>query len=265
MSSLERGLDVLLAVSEAAPCTVDEVARAVNLPLSTAYRYVKILRNLGYLEEDEYGVRGGRRLLQMALRTDSNRSLAQVADPVMQELIEVTGGSALLSVRVGMMALCIHTVQPRRHIRLSYELSTPQPLHAGASGKPLLAYAPPTLVEEIIASRLTTYTPATPDAVHLRRQLEMIRSTGYCLTVGELDEHVAAVGVPVFMGRTMLAALSVAGPVDRFDTNHMVSVRDHIVEAGAQIRRALEQLPARTEHTHLALVSVSPARTPTAS
>jgi DNA-binding IclR family transcriptional regulator len=167
-----------------------------------------------------------------------------------------------------MMALCIHSVQPRRHIRLSYPLFTPQPLYAGASGKPLLAHAPPALLEEVIASGLTTFTPATPDAAHLRHQLAMIRSTGYCLTVGELDEHVAAIGVPVFMGRTLVAALSVAGPVDQFDPPKLSVVRDHLLTAGDRLRRILEQSPLRAESSwppppdhgaRLALASRRPA------
>jgi DNA-binding IclR family transcriptional regulator len=125
-----------------------------------------------------------------------------------------------------------------------------------------LAHAPAGILEEIIAGGLSTVTSATPDAAHLRHQLAMIRSTGYCLTIGELDEHVAAIGVPIFMGRTLVAALSVAGPVDQFDTARLAVARDHLLAAGERLRRILEQSP---QPAHLALASASSAQRPAAS
>jgi DNA-binding IclR family transcriptional regulator len=264
VNSLERGLEVLLAVNGEHGCSVDEVARQVGLPLSTTYRYVKLLRDLGYLEEHESGVRCGPRMLQMVLRTDPNRALAEMADPVMAELVETTGVSALLGVRFGLTALCIHSVDPRPPVRLSYQLFTPQPLYAGASGKPLLAYAPTAVVERIISEGMPRYTSSTPDAAHLRHQLALIRSAGYCLTVGELDEQVAAVGVPVFMGRTVVAALSVAGPLSHFDSARLAAVRDRVVSAGRRLGALLEQSPIPPDPTPLRLAPAARYRHPVA-
>jgi IclR family acetate operon transcriptional repressor len=241
MTSLERGLEVLLATSEGPPRSVEEVARQLGMPLSTTYRYMRILRDLGYLQEDDAGLRGGPRLVQMALRSDPNRALAQLSDPIMSELVDFSDCTAFFSVRVGTMALCIHSVEPRAHIRLCYRLLTPQPLYAGASGKPLLAYAPTAVVDEVIAGGLPTFTAATPSAGRLRQQLEMIRASGYCVTVGELDEHVVAVGVPVFMGRTLVGALSVAGPEDRLGPVRVAVIQDRVVAAGHDLRRILER------------------------
>ncbi len=48
--SLERGLEILGVLCDRGPLTVEAVASAVGIPLSTTYRYLTTLRSLGYVE-----------------------------------------------------------------------------------------------------------------------------------------------------------------------------------------------------------------------
>ena len=52
-TALGRGFEVLAVVCELAPTTVEAVAANLGLPLSTAYRYVRTLRELGFIQEYE--------------------------------------------------------------------------------------------------------------------------------------------------------------------------------------------------------------------
>jgi DNA-binding IclR family transcriptional regulator len=52
--SPRRALQVLLAFSPARPhATISELAASVGVPLSTCYRYIALLRELGLVDEGE--------------------------------------------------------------------------------------------------------------------------------------------------------------------------------------------------------------------
>jgi DNA-binding IclR family transcriptional regulator len=133
MSSLVRGLEILADIGDAGPSTVEQLSRRLELPLSTTYRYVSTLRSLGFLTEHEGRYGAGARLLQLVRRTDVDQSLARLADPLLLDLVDRTNETAILTVRVGTMAFCIHSVEPLRSVRLSFARGTTQPLPAWAS------------------------------------------------------------------------------------------------------------------------------------
>lgn len=249
MSSLERGLDILAAIGETGPCTVEQLSRRLAMPISTTYRYVSTLRSLGFLADHEGRYGAGARLLQLVRHTDVDQSLARLADPVLGELVDRSGETAILTVRVGTMAFCLHSVEPIRAVRLSFARGSTQPLHAGASAKPLLAHADPAFVDDLVASGSVTFTEQTPDADALRRQLAQIRATGICVTSSEVDADALAVGVPVFWGGTVAAALSVAGPIARFDKRKFARTVDLVIAGG----RALERVLAGAANPHAAV------------
>jgi DNA-binding IclR family transcriptional regulator len=241
MSSLVRGLEILSEIGTSGPSTVEQISRRLDLPISTTYRYVSMLRQLGFLTDQEGRCGAGARLLQLVRATDVDQSLARLADPLLLELVYRTGETAILTVRVGSMAFCLNSVEPVRPVRLSYARGTTQPLYAGASGKPLLAFAPEKLLDSLIEDGLVTFTPRTPDVDTLRRQLQHIRSTGLCVTAGELDTKAVAIGVPVFWDGEIAAALSVAGPISRFDNDTVHKTVALVMAAGHALTKVLDE------------------------
>jgi IclR family transcriptional regulator, acetate operon repressor len=240
MSSLERGLEILAEIGESGSSTVEQMSRRVGMPISTTYRYVSALRALGFLGEHEGRIVAGPQLLRLVRSTDVDEALARLADPLLLELVYRTGETAILTVQVGSMALCVNSVEPVRSVRLSHARGSTQPLYAGASGKPLLAYADPAFVESLVENGLVTFTPRTPDAQTLRRQLAHIRSTGVCVTIGELDAKTVGVGVPVFWGGDVAAVLSVAGPVSRIDRSTVERLVSLVAAAGEALTQILD-------------------------
>ncbi len=131
----------------------------------------------------------------------------------MDDIVRATGETALLTVPVGWTAMCVESVEPRRPVRLSYRRGVALPMHAGASGKPLLAHLPGLQVQEYLrASGLTRFTTRSFTVDDLYRQLDQVRRTGVCVTVGELDPDQIGIGVPVRWDGQVAACLSVAGP-----------------------------------------------------
>ena len=174
-TSLERGLRVLLAVSDRGSVRVDSLVEQLGLPASTVYRYLRTLRDLGLVEETDGWYRPGEYL--GTTRRVSNSTLASLAKPILRRLAAETGETALITVRAGMAALCVEQVESPSHMRMAFEIGQVLPLQAGAASRVLLAYAPQDVIERALGSPLAVYTPSTPDAEKLRRQLENIRAT----------------------------------------------------------------------------------------
>ncbi len=218
-STAENVLEVLLLFDASRPqLTADEISQLIGAPRSTTYRYIRTLREIGFLERTESDAfRLGPRLLQFARLARRQEDVGVAALPIMEELCRQTRETVLLTRISNGHAVCIERVETSQAVRISFERGHIQPLHAGASSKILLAYAEPGLVEAYLAAPLPAFgMNIVTDAEQLREQLAEIRRLGYCLTESEVDEGATEVAVPVLDERKRLVAgLSSAGPTFR--------------------------------------------------
>ncbi|WP_328328012.1 MULTISPECIES: IclR family transcriptional regulator [unclassified Streptomyces] len=205
LSSLDRGLRVLTFVQDRGQVDVAEIAAGLDIPLSTAYRYVQRLKRSGFLVEVGDRLLPGERLTDRS--SDHPDHLVDVARPMLVRLREATGLTAALSVRVHGAALCLASRRSGTG-SVAFHPGQVHTLYSGASATPLLAMAPAAVRRQVIEGRLHRYTAATPDAAQLRRELELIRRQGYHVTRGWLTPGMSAVGVPVVVGGRCLCALS---------------------------------------------------------
>jgi DNA-binding IclR family transcriptional regulator len=109
-------------------------------------------------------------------------------------------------------------------------------LHCTSNGKVFIAFAKGPIEEPLEA--LTPRTITDPAA--LRAQIEEVRRTGWAFTMGELEEGLHAVAVPIFdsMGRCR-AALSVAGPSYRMPEDRLPEIARMEKEAAREIEARL--------------------------
>jgi DNA-binding IclR family transcriptional regulator len=232
LESFARGLDILAAITTRGVQRADAVAAAVGLPVSTTYRYISALVDAGFVIEIGGTYAPGPRALEMSRSGTRYRRLMDVAQPVLRWLVKETGETALLTVRAGTAALCLDRVESPQPVRLSFEPGAQLPLYASASGKVLLAHAPSSLIDEVLQS-VKPFTPNTPDAARVRADLAEIVGRGYAVTVGELDEQAIGAAAPILVGREMVGAVTVAGPLFRLiepDVERIVG----LVTAGAR-------------------------------
>lgn len=206
--------------------SIDELANAVDVPKSTAYRYVSVLREMGFVADNG---RGGYhlapRVINMAAAARAAISYADIARPVMHQLSEETGETVLLLQRMGDNVVCIARAEPMQAIRLSYDVGTSFPLHRGAApGKLLLAFmearernaylARATRADPSLASKLKAF----------ERELLQIRSSEVAVALNEIIPDVYGLAAPIFEQGDVIAALTVAGPSFRLQG----SVRERI-------------------------------------
>lgn len=239
-SSFAKGLSVLAWVQDHDGLRADEIATALDLPTSSVYRYLRALREAEFVAEDSGRYRPGPRA---AARTSAaiEPGPAALAAPFLTHLVEVTGETAVLTVRHGLHAVCVRQVESRHQIRLAFELGQLLPLYAGAGQRVLLAFAPEEVQRAILQDTPHPYTPDTPTRAELARALPQIRRDGVALSRAEIVPGSVAIAVPVLVGRYAVAGICLAGPRNRCGPDWQRIARRELTAAAASIATALAE------------------------
>jgi len=194
-------MDVLKMFTESRTVlSAADVAQELGTSRSTTYRYLQSLRSYGFLEEDEHGgFRLGPTIFDLARIARKGLGLSEISVPLMQDLARRLDEAVVLTRRVGSQVVTIEREESSSPIRLSYERGHLFPVHAGASARILLAFAPESEFEQILSTtRLDRFTDRTiTDPDELRKSLKTVREKGYAISRGEVDEGVLAVAAPI--------------------------------------------------------------------
>jgi DNA-binding IclR family transcriptional regulator len=151
----------------------------------------------------------------------------------LRRLAAETGESAYLSAwrEDGIRALA--SVGGVRAVRVATPANGPyRSPHARATGKLLLAYADEARRASALgAGELEPVTPNTiTDRARLAEHLEAIRRAGFAEDHEEFMEGVSCVAAPVLLGESLIAALTVSAPTQRFD-RHRAELRNAVLRA----------------------------------
>jgi DNA-binding IclR family transcriptional regulator len=240
-SSFARGLRLLLTVADRGEIRADDLATVLEMPLSTAYRYLRTLTDFGFVDRKDGRYRLGPRLLIGTESSVSSELLTRHSDPVLRMLVEETGETAVVVRRVGLSAMCLHQVESRKGMRVVLEPGALTPLYAGAMSRALLAFAPPEILEEVIGQGLEPITPDTPSEDALREGLEEIRADGIAVSEGELIAGGVAMAVPIFREDGIVAALGLTGPEARCGLTWRSGARRLLRDAAEVLMAALAE------------------------
>jgi len=212
-TSFARGLRVLLTIADRGEIRADELSSLLETPVSTIYRYLRTLGEFGFIDRHGAGYRLGPRLIIGSGANITAEELIRTADPVLNLLAEETGETAVIVRRLGLAAVCLHEVPTSQALRVTIAPTTSLPLASGALGKALLAFAPPDILDEVLAQDPPG--PGTLDPDRLRAELADIVTTGVARSVGEVISGSVAIAVPIFREDGIVAAIGVTGPESR--------------------------------------------------
>lgn len=244
IGTLERGLCILDAVADQQGITVEQLSRTVSVPTSTLYRYVRYLREAGFLSvvDGMYTLGPRRQKLQPPAEPTH---LVQIAQPVLRLLLDRVGEAAILTVRVQLAAMTLDRLLPRAHSTLSFQRGRVKPLYAGASATALLAWAPRHTIATVINGRIRRITAATRSPQSLTNELREIRTRGYAVSHGEVDPLMSAIAAPVFRNGACLCAVSAAGVTTRIAGDRLPDTIDAVLQAASDLQTILASRSAK--------------------
>ena len=232
VQSLERALDILEVLGRSeGDLGVSEVGTAVGLANGTVHRLLSTLTNRGYARQNPLTRKYGLGLKAFALASSARESLGPLARPFLEELTEVSRESSNLASLDKGSVVYIEQVPAPRMVRMFTEPGNRVPAHATGTGKVLLAYQPPEVIDSVVRrAGLPRFTPHTmTDPERLKSELDDIRERGYALDSEEMEEGVRCLAAPVFSpDGQILVAMSISGPATRLGQDRLEELIPHI-------------------------------------
>ncbi len=219
--SLERALSLLTILEETGrPLTLTEISAKAQLQKPTVQRLLAVLERYGYAERFHNRYLLGPIVLPLAYSYLMSNELSRVSLPVLQELAAVSQETASLFVRIGHFRVAVQRVEGIHPLRYVLPIGRRLPLHLGV-GKVLAAALPPAELEAMLAGlgvvRYVRGESVTPS--QLKEEFNKVRAQGYAVSRNEREMGVSSVAAPVLgASREVVAAISVAGSTERFDT-----------------------------------------------
>lgn len=243
IDAVARALRVLEALGEKPGLGATALSEQLGLTKSIVFRLLQTLEEDGYVQRDAeraiYSL--GYKIALLGERVGREGALLQVARPVMDSLRDETGENVNLVVREGSVSVAIATREGLHSIRLFAEPGKRGPLHAGGASMLLLAYAEPSIRDNVLAGELMRYSPHTiTDAERLREVLLLIRANGYNVAINDLDDGAFSVAAPIQnTAGEIIAGISVAGASVRLDEVRRASYIEKVIEAAGKISAKL--------------------------
>ncbi|PSM44288.1 IclR family transcriptional regulator [Streptomyces dioscori] len=213
VESLARGLTVITAFGEGrAELTLTEVAQATGLARATARRALITLEHLGHVTAHGRHFTLTPRVLSLGFPPLSRTTLPQIAAPHLADLAGRLHDSASLAVLAGDEVQYTARVATSRIMSVNITVGTRLPAYATSLGRVMMADLSPAGRGPFLTGRLDALTPRTvTDPEALAAVLDHVRSAGYALVDGELEEGLRSIAAPV-RDRTgvVVAAVNVA-------------------------------------------------------
>jgi DNA-binding IclR family transcriptional regulator len=211
---------------------LSQLARRTGLPLATAHRLAADLVGSGLLGrhmDGSYEI--GARMWRLGLLAPPT-TLRELALPYLQDLVAATRHTVHLAVLDGSSALVVERLSGTRTLPTRHSPGDHLPLHCTAVGKALLAHAPTSLVDQVMAalSPHTSYTITTPAALH--RQLDDMRKSGLARSTQEHRLGVSSLAAPIYGHEHVVAAVGVLAPLR---SPRLAGVIPHLRAAAASI------------------------------
>lgn len=243
ISTIERVLDVLDLFSEECPAiSVATVAEKLGRPRSTAYRHMEVLKDAGLIEERGGGgvYRPGLKLLILARLVRRNMTAMEAILGIMRQLAKETEESVVLTVPFGLHGVYLEEIESPHALHLTHGRGSLAPLHAGASGKALLAFMGEDSIEKLISQGLQTYSAQTitqPDK--LREHLAEIRAQGYAISTQEWHPRIRGIAAPIFAaGGNVVASIGASGPSHRLAMVKLQAMAPLVVDAARRVQNS---------------------------
>ena len=178
-----------------------EISELLDLPQPTAYRLVRRLEKIGYLEcngrDLEYTV--GPQLRARAAAIQTGQPMELVVEAAVQALADNTGMSAYLAARTGSQVALVSVRLPSVSKGASIFPGHQYPAHATASGRAIIAFQGEEAIRHFLQQakleRITERSVTTAD--QLIDELAKARKNGFATVRDEMGNGLWALAAPV--------------------------------------------------------------------
>lgn len=247
VQSVDRAVTVLEILAQRGEAGVSEVAEAIDVHKSTAFRLLGALEAHGMVEQE--GERGKYRLgfgiVRLAGAVTGRIDVTKHGRGICERLADVLGETMNIAVLESHHVINLDQVRGQSAITAQNWVGRLTPMHCTSSGKVLLAHLSEERRGELVAAagldRMTARTVTSRQ--RLEEELIRVREQGYAMTVEEYEEGLNAMAAPVrSRDGEVVAALTASGPAFRLTEERMHELAPALVEGADELSRRLGHL-----------------------
>lgn len=230
--------------------TADEMMAVLGYSRPTAYRYIKALKDAGFLSQNgPHGLTLGPRVVELDFLMRKSDGLLREGQPILRDLAAMVPCTALLVRWYGNKLLCVASDVSTPDPKSSYPRGRPMPLARGAISRAILAYLPRRQMLAKIAENL----PALRDiglgdtVEDIAESLRRMGRDGALIARGEVTSGVIGVAAPVFDdSQAPIAVLCMTIDRDLLDDSKLAKVSGAVWDASLRLSDRLTIMRGRS-------------------
>lgn len=250
IEALDRGIRILEVFSRDTPeLSMTEIADAVGLTTSTAFRFTHTLETLGYLERDPQTkrYRPGLNVLRLGFTALSSLEMGQVAQPYLKRLSGRCGETTNMTVRDESEIVYVARNRTDQILALHLGLGSRLPAYCTSMGKAQLIDLSRSEIRELFGEG--PYERKAPNTITtlpaLLEELDRVRSMGYAVNDEECTPGLRSVAAPIRdHSGEIVAAINISVPSARASRQEMEkSLAPMVLETASEISSVLGAEP----------------------
>jgi len=223
---------------------VSELSTRLSIGKSTIHRYLSILKDLGYVEQNEKSNKyyATLKTFELGSLVLSRVKLVKVARNQMEELSKKVHETINLALFEAGKVLYIDKIESAETLRMDLAVGRTVPAYCTALGKVFLSHLKDDELEDYLNNCvLKANTGKTiTDASELKMHLKKVRKIGFAIDDRELDEGIRCIAAPIYDNSgNVAAALSISGPTIRMKIEQIAALSNLIKEVTRDISQKL--------------------------
>lgn len=244
VNSLSRGLEILDLIYEHGKMGVTELGRYLNVNKSTAYRLLRTLEEAGFVEQigDNGKYDLGLKLCKFRDRVLDKYDIRSIAHPYLEELADVTGEAAGLSVWEDDNIYIIDCCTKRQYLGVILKIGDVEEIHCTAHGKALFYSLPEERQLSLLRSReLEKHTQFTiTSEAELLHEAADGKARRYAVDNEETTPGMRCIASNIYdYTGSAVASIGISGPVERVTEEAVGSIAEKIIRIADNISKKL--------------------------
>lgn len=244
IQSLERGMEALFFLAKRKNAGVTEVAEALRVNKSTAFRMLETLMAFNVVAQDSTTAKYklGPGILRLSDQLVKNLNIISVAKPHMIRVVEDTGESSHLCMLSNDNAVVIEQILASSRLTVNAKIGNSEPLYCSSVGKCLLAHCEEEKRESIISMiDFVRYTGNTiMDRESLMKELDDIAKKGYAVDDCEMSDEIMCIAAPVYNhSGSVLYSVGISGPKARIKEKKVKALAEKLMHITGKISEQL--------------------------
>ncbi|CAM3913716.1 IclR family transcriptional regulator [Deinococcus frigens] len=242
---MSAALHLIETLAECERATLSELSRRAGFTHNQTFRLLATFEDAGYVVRGpDKAYRLGAKLHLLGRQAAWPHELIESSAAALDELAELSGETALLSVPAETDRMIVDARASRYSLRVMYSIGSRLPLYVGGMGVAMLAFSPPELQAQMLGAPRRAYTPQTlVDTAALQAELASVRHGGVRISRDDYALGEFSVAAPIIGGNGWACgALNIAGFTARLDSDterrYIVAVK----EAAQKVTAALSRI-----------------------